>query len=385
MSSKYQKIPKFTGVFAYTSQDSKYKGKPDKCFFIRYIDQYKKQVWEKVGWQSEGYSAQYAANIRNERIHSVRHSEMPESQKQVTFGDVWKEYEKWLEKGRTRPQDDKQRYKDHLQTDLESLPISQISPHKLDEIKNKLFDKGYSPATVKHCLVIVRQVINKAIYWNYWSGSNPVSKIKLPQAQNQRERFLSYEEAQQLIADLGRRSTQLQNMAILSLETGMRAGEIFSLRWQDINLNAKIINVRGKGGYDRQAFITDKVQQVFQSQRKIVTNQRNVDFVFQSRGGSKVNKVSHSFDRAVKDLELNAGIHDRKQSVSFHTLRHTFASWLALEGIPILTIKELMGHKSIEMTMRYAHLIPDHKFQAVTQISGRWSVDESDQDNPQYP
>ena len=72
----------------------------------------------------------------------------------------------------------------------------------------------------------------------------------------------------------------------------------------------------------------------------------------------------------VKALSLNDGITDPRDRVVFHTLRHTFASWLAIQGTPIYTIKELMGHKTLAMTERYSHLIPDAKRQAVKGLTG---------------
>ncbi len=363
-----QKVKKFTGVYEYLSETNKVKSKPDRCFYIRFKDQYNEDKWEKIGWLSEGYSAQLAHKIRQERVTSVRHGNMPENQKNLTFGDIWKEYDKWLDQGRKQPHDDRQRYRDYIKPFLENTPVNNISPVQLEEIKNKLFQRNLAPATVKHCLVIVRQVINKAIIWGYWNGVNPVQKIKMPQVENKRERFLTKQEARDLIEELGKRSEQTQNMAIVSLETGLRAGEIFSMRWHDINYNARIINIRGKGGVDRQVYITDQVLSVLENQ-----SLKTKVYVFESRVGGPVKEVSDSFDRAVQKLGLNQGATDRKQTISFHTLRHTFASWLAMEGTPLLTIKELMGHKSFEMTMRYSHLCPDHKQDAVSKISGSWS------------
>ena len=94
-------------------------------------------------------------------------------------------------------------------------------------------------------------------------------------------------------------------------------------------------------------------------------------WVFTSRDGEQLKEVSDTFERAVKRLGLNNGIEDRRQKVCFHTCRHTFASWLALEGTPILTIKELLRHSSLAMTERYAHLIPDHKKQAINVIEAK--------------
>jgi len=97
-------------------------------------------------------------------------------------------------------------------------------------------------------------------------------------------------------------------------------------------------------------------------------SQNPEDFVFPGRGGVKIIEISKSFSRAIKRLGFNEGITDRRQKVCFHTLRHTFASWLAQAGEPLLTIKELLGHKTMSMTERYSHLSPDHRREAVARI-----------------
>lgn len=337
-----------------------------------------------MGWSSEGYTAQFAANVRNERIRAARHGDMPECQKKVTFGDVWAKYDKWLESGHSYPEKDRQRYRDHLKLPLENMPLSSISPLLLEDIKKTLFEKNLAPATVKHCLVIVRQVINKAIAWGLWSGVNPVKQIKLPQVQNETERYLTQGEAQRLISAL-EHVPQTQGMAIVSLETGLRANEIMAMQWQDLDFGQGIINVRGKGGYDRKAYMTDIVKRVLQELPRDKT-----DYVFESRNGGRMTQISRAFYRAVKTIGLNLGpdgeeMKSRKHRINFHSLRHTYASWLAIAGVPLYTIKELMGHKSIEMTMRYAHLCPDHKREAAARISGQWCAALSDQEKPRYP
>jgi len=77
------------------------------------------------------------------------------------------------------------------------------------------------------------------------------------------------------------------------------------------------------------------------------------------------------FMKTVDDLKFNDGYEDARQKLTFHSCRHTFGSRLAQQGVPLLTIKELLGHKTIEMTMRYSHLMPDHKREAVRHLRGR--------------
>jgi integrase len=88
-------------------------------------------------------------------------------------------------------------------------------------------------------------------------------------------------------------------------------------------------------------------------------------YIFTDEDGQKIKEVSNSFQRVVDRLGFNDGVTDPRQRLVFHSCRHSFASWLAIGGTPIYTIARLMGHKSIAMSERYAHLSPDHKKQAV--------------------
>ena len=91
--------------------------------------------------------------------------------------------------------------------------------------------------------------------------------------------------------------------------------------------------------------------------------------VFRDRKGNKIREVSNVFDRAVERLGFNKDVADRRDKVVAHTLRHTFASWLAMQGEPIITIQKLMGHSNLEMTLRYAHLSPSHERTAVEKLA----------------
>jgi len=327
-------------------------------------------VWEKVGWESEGYSATFARDVRGNRIQAIRHGEeLPRRKKKITFGEIWEKYDEWLETGRTRPDVDRCRYRLHLKDHLETKLTTQISAFDIERIKSDLIKKGLSPQTVKHCLALVRAVINKAILWGMWSGENPVSKVKMPSLDNKRERFLSREEAEELLAELAQRSQQVHDYSLMSLLTGMRAGELFALTWQDVDFDNDIVNVRGKKGVSRVAYMTHRVKDMLQRRHaEKLETVFGLDFVFPSRDAEKTSEVSHVFDRTVEDLGWNNGVTDRRRKVVFYTLRHTFASWLAIKGIPILTIQKLMGHQSVTMTERYSHLTQDNLRNAVNSI-----------------
>ena len=119
-----------------------------------------------------------------------------------------------------------------------------------------------------------------------------------------------------------------------------------------------------KSGASRSAYMTQTIKKVFENKK----SGKPEEWVFKDKEGKKFSEISRTFESVVLELGLNKGIEDPRQKVCFHTLRHTFASWLAIKGTPILTIKELLGHKTLIMTIRYAHLIPDQKRAAIEGI-----------------
>ena len=363
---KMTKITNQPGVYYRESITRHFRGKMDRCFYITFKDQSKK-VWEKVGWVSERYSAQTAANIRAERMRSIRHGdELPQKKKEeITFGQLWEHYNKWLDTGKKHILDDRSRYENHLKDRFADKRISQITPLDLEQLKSDLLKKKLSPATVKHVLVLFRQIVNKGIGWNLWNGENPIKKVKLPKLNNKRERYLTQDEAAAVLHELKGVSQQLYEISLMSLCTGMRAGEVFSLKWGHCNFEEAIIHIADPKGVEaRKVYMTDAIKLMLEAKAKGDPG----GFVFKAREADQIQQISSAFARAIVRLGLNNGIKDPRQRVYFHTLRHTFASWLAIEGTPILTIKELLGHKTLAMTERYAHLSPDHKRAAASSV-----------------
>jgi integrase len=301
-----------------------------------------------------------ASQVRAERIRTLRHGkELPDKKKvELTFGQAWKRYDQWLDTGKKHVYDDRNRYKNHLKPRFASKALSQITTHDLEKFKDALLRKGLAPQTTKHVLVIVRQIYNKMIMWGLWTGQNPIKGVKMPKINNKRVRFLSHQEADKLLTKIQKTSQQVWEYSLLSLHTGMRADECFSLLWGHIDYDQGMIHVADpKGGPPRDVYLTQKVREMLQTKKE----GGKADLVFKARHGGKIPEVSKTVLRTINDLKLNEGITDRRQKASFHTLRHTFASWLAIQGTPILEIKELLGHATLAMTERYAHLIPDQK------------------------
>jgi integrase len=133
----------------------------------------------------------------------------------------------------------------------------------------------------------------------------------------------------------------------------MRAGEIFSLTWDCVDLKGGLIILRNtKNIRTRFAYMTDAVYSMFSNMDRGEPNA----LVFPNRNGQKIVQISETFNRAVEKLGFNDNIADRRFKVTFHTCRHSFASWLVESGADLYSVKELLGHSDFSMTSRYAHL-----------------------------
>jgi integrase len=228
-------------------------------------------------------------------------------------------------------------------------------------------DEGKKPRSVHYALAVIRQIFNRAEALSVFAGGNPVSKVKKPTADNRRMRFLSHEEARELLTELATRSRQLHDIALVSLHCGLRAGEVFALTWDCIDLDRGQVLVKDpkptRGTVkSRIAFMTEEVKSMFAGL------EAEQELVFPNKKGGAIEWVSNSFDQAVNHVGLNDGVTDDRQKVVFHTLRHTFASWLVEAGVDLYTVKELMGHSTIAMTERYSHLGDNTLRQAVTRL-----------------
>ncbi len=359
------KVKNYPGIYSRESENKNFKGKPDICYDICYKNK-EKLIWEKVGWSSEGYSVKMAVMVRAERVRSIRHGEeLPQDKKKLPyFKDAAKKYLEWAQINKTRGgRDEANRYKNHLKT-FDNSRIDEITSFHLEKLKKELLtDKKLSPQTTKHVLVVFREIFNKSLDW--WSVElpSPLRRVKLPNTRNTyRLRFYTKEEINILLEAL-MPYKQVHDMSLLSLRTGLRHKEMAGIKGSDIDWNNGLISVIGKNQETDHVYMTPDIRDIL---RKY--NTPPGEYVFKSRSGEKIKEVSDTFAKIVKKLGFNEGITERRQILTFHSLRHTFASWLALQGEQLKTIQEMMRHRDINMTMKYAHLIPSHKKKAAERL-----------------
>ena len=246
--------------------------------------------------------------------------------------------------------------------------LYEVTPKRIEDYKLKRM-KEVSPATVNRELACLKHMFNKGIEWDM-AESNPVKKVKLFKENNVRVRFLEREEIKKLLANC---SEPLRSIVAVALNTGMRRGEIFNLRWRDLDLKRGIIHLeQTKSGERRQIPINSIVGQTLVKINKHVES----PYVFCYGNGKPLmpSTIRKSFLNATK----KSGI----MNFRFHDLRHTFASQLVMSGVDLNTVRELLGHKSLDMTLRYSHLSPDHKKRAVDLLNG--SMDSYVDSKPKY-
>ena len=234
--------------------------------------------------------------------------------------------------------------------------LHEITPRRIEEYKLKRM-KEVSPATVNRELACLKHMFNKGIEWDM-AESNPAKKVKLFKENNARVRFLEKEEMRRLIDNC---KEPLRSIVTIALNTGMRRGEIFGLRWRDLDFKREIIYLEQTKNGERRQIPMNSI-----ARNALIKVNKNSDsqYVFCTPDG-KVLLPSFIRKSFLKAMDKSGILGFR-----FHDLRHTFAAQLAMNGVDLNTIRELLGHKSLAMTLRYAHLSPDHNKRAVDVLAG---------------
>jgi len=365
-------VKKFAGVYYSESTIRKWRERPDRCYWLNFKDpRTGKLQWERCGWASEGWTPEAVQRRRYELLEQDRAGEYKPKQErkldQLTFAELMdNHYLLWADENKKRARDDRSLYRNWLESRFGPITLAGITPFDLERLKKEMREKGKSPATVRHALCLVRQAFNKAVIWGLWSGENPCRSVTFPNPNNARQRFLSYQEADQVLQALADRSRQVNRVARMSLYGGLRLGEIFGLSWSNVDLTHGILTVLdAKNGESRPIFITVQIRAVLDE----LAQGGPGEPLFKTRFGQPVAWLSKAFHDVVDELGLNKGIEDRREKVTFHTLRHTFASWAVMQGIPLYTVGKALGHKTTVMTQRYSHLSPDSQKAAFEAVS----------------
>ena len=367
--------------------------KPDRYYFIRYkVNGVLKE--EGIGWSSEKVTAEsayavrteireniksgkgptsYAAKkqeVENSRI-AVEQEKLAEEQRNITFGEIFTD--SYLPAARTYKKTgsigaETALYAKWISPVVADVPLSGVTVFHCDRITRDMTEAGKSPASVKYALALISQVWNFGRDREIVEGDSPTRKVKKPRIDNTRVRFFSEQEAADLLAALSKHSLEVRDMTMVGLYCGARAGEIFSLRWGDVDFTAGTIYLRKtKATKARHLHMVSEIAEMLKNR---LENQRRDDLVFPATTGGEIQRISKTFNRTINELGFNDGVIDSRQKATFHTTRHTFASWLVQRDVPLYTVAKLMGHSDIRMTQRYAHLAPDNEKGAAMLLQG---------------
>ncbi|EMX8719979.1 site-specific integrase [Pseudomonas aeruginosa] len=270
--------------------------------------------------------------------------------------------------------------------------LNEISQRDLESQRMAWLKAGNTDSTANRKMASMRGALSRAIEWGFLT-EHPMTRLKqLKTDRKGRIRYLLPDEEARLRQALDDRQEtiraerdsankwreerhkallpdlrevafpdHLKPLVLLSLNTGMRRGEVFNLTWADIDLKNKLITVEGdtsKSGQTRHIPMNKETVATIEGWRK--QHPRNSGYVFPGKDGKRLDNVKKSWDGLLKLARI--------EGFRWHDLRHTFASKLVMAGVPLNTVRDLLGHSDLAMTLRYAHLAPDSKAAAVELI-----------------
>jgi integrase len=325
-----------------------------KTFYQRYIDAHGRQRQSRIG-PADVLSVERARRMGRSAHASALLGADPQARRQElrsipTLNQLV--HDRYL----PHAQANKRSLRTHILPALGRLALDEITSERIAGMVNEIRAQGYAGATTNRVLVLLRRVFNLARKWNVAGASvNPTTGLTTaPEAH--RQRFLTPEETQRLIASIRADQNQIAARAIiLLLLTGARRSEVTQAKWEDVDWEKRILLVPvSKSGRPRMIALNAAALALLKSVRRDPMS----PYVFPTRLGG----LFYPWNR----IRRRAGLAD----VRLHDLRHSFASFLVNQGVSLYVVQGLLGHTSARMTQRYAHLAPQTLLEAAEVVSG---------------
>lgn len=377
------KSKKYAGVYLNQLQDG------DISYSITYKDDRGKLIRYTVGKKSNGITETFAYNQRATFINKIKHNIDPQAHRKkkeiVTLNNLAKAYfedreannktnirqlQKYnLYLGHLEPKEisnkyDKIKVSDEGKGVFGTKDINSISKADITKLQKDLNSKGKAPKTINGIIQLLSAIINHSIKENSLRLINPCTGVKKLKTDDKRERYLTLDEVKKL-TDKVKDDEVLYHFVKLALMTGARLEGVLHIQKKDVKLETNSVTIHDlKSGGVYTGFYDDEYKQALEAHiRHLKAN----DYVVGASGTKTASRTIQRHLKVILDRLFNIGleVRDFKNRVVIHTLRHTFASQLAIAGVPILTIKSLMNHADIAQTMRYAKLAPDQGVEAV--------------------
>ena len=299
-----------------------------------------------------GYTKEQARNtltkLRMEKLNEKMGFKKPEEKPDVLFEDFSKEFIELYAKLDKRSWKRDEASLKNLIPFFKGKTLREIVPELVEGYKAKRrvqITKRKTPvakATINREIALLKTIFNTAVKWGR-IDKNQLDGVKKFKENHQKDmRILTDEEAIQLIDSA---LPHLKPVLILALNTGMRRGEILSLKWENVDFRKGMISIiseNSKSGKSREVYMNDII---FETLNELPNNST---YVFPNNAtGKHIKDVKNSFRTACKEVKI--------KGFRFHDLRHTAATKMVEAGVDIATVSKILGHSSIQMTMRYAH------------------------------
>ena len=356
------KSKKYTGIYLNHLENG------DISYSIVFKNEYGKPVRVTIGKKSNGITEKFAYAKRAEYVNQIKTGVDPLAHKKkkkiTTLDNIATVY--FNDKADENKTNDRQKgkYELHIKPLFGSKDINAITKDDVQKFQKSLKTKDKAPKTVNGTITLLKAIINHSIKEKDLKLINPCIGVKPLKEDDKRERYLTIKEVRQLIDEV-RDNETLYHFVKLALTTGARLESVLHIQKKDININGNSVTITDlKSGGTYTGFYDDEYKsQIADHIKRLKIN----DYIIGGKNEPIPGRTMRRWLKPKLDKLFNIGleIDDSKNRVVIHTLRHTFASQLAIAGVPILTIKNLMNHADIAQTMRYAKLAPDQGIEAV--------------------
>ena len=346
-----KKSNKYTGVYYQELING------DKSYYITYKHN-KKDIWKKIGLYSEGIREAYCSQKRNEIVSKIRLGEdLPHVANKNNFISLIEVAEKFYELKELHNKQNK-KTRSRVLTKLKKHYIGEMSIKEIQKLDIENFqieiEKDLMPATINFIIQQTSSIFNWSIENGYLS-KNPCQFVKNLKVKNARLRYLEIDEIKRLLETV-KNDKHLYYFVLLGLSTGGRLQTICNIKVSDIRENGTIRLYDFKNESEYFGFLNNDLKSELNEYIKII-NLKEDDFIFKNTSNQNyTNQYYYRKLQPIFDVLFNPDGTEPLEKVTIHTLRHTFASQLAINDTPILIIKKLMNHNDIKTTMRYAKL-----------------------------
>lgn len=299
-------------------------------------------------------------------IREGRHFKTVESRKHTLKDAVTRYIQSVLPSKKPNSQRDQTKQLQWWSENIGYLSLADVTPAIIAKQRDQLAQgktvRGdRTPATVNRYLAILSHLFTIAVKEWQWAHENPILKVTRLREPHGRVRFLSDDERTRLLdACKQSESAYLYILVVLALSTGARKMEILSLKWQDVDLPRGVITLHEtKNGERRALTLTSLALELMLQHAKV--RRLHCDFVFPAHSLKKPIDITTPWETALKRAEI--------KDFRFHDLRHSAASYLAMSGASLAEIAEILGHKTLQMVKRYAHLSEAHTSRVVARMN----------------